>query len=182
MEENNRVTMYLPQGALSLIFWGLLMSFFDFRINGLDLIPDTIGVILVLRGLSRLKEVNRCFAAAISLYGILLPMSVFDDLSWPIFGSGFFAILVAFVFFVLDLVALYYLCSGIAGFAALSGLEDLSRTIMQRYTIYGVLVSLTYCLMFLLPSLAIAGMICGLVAYILVLSVIRTADNQLPQQ
>ena len=37
------------------LFWGVILEFIDFRINGLDLLPDILGYTLVFVAFSRLS-------------------------------------------------------------------------------------------------------------------------------
>ena len=54
------------------IFWGLLFVLFDITINSVDLIlPDFIGYILIVRGLSLLTPEYRSFRKA-KVFGIIM--------------------------------------------------------------------------------------------------------------
>ncbi|MFC5404912.1 hypothetical protein [Cohnella soli] len=50
--------------AYSRIAWGLVLAMLDFRMGGFDLLPDALGYVFVLVGLSQLKEGKRYFGIA----------------------------------------------------------------------------------------------------------------------
>ena len=46
------------------IFYGLILAFIDLNINGLDIIPDWVGYLLMYRGLGQLAAGSGHFTAA----------------------------------------------------------------------------------------------------------------------
>ena len=46
------------------IFWGYFLIFFHLRINGIDLLPDFVGYILIVMGLGQLAEESEHFVKA----------------------------------------------------------------------------------------------------------------------
>jgi len=57
------------------IFWGFLF-FFDFRIQGFDILPDIIGYWLIYIGLKELVSMSSHFAAA-QKYAVVLGSYLF---------------------------------------------------------------------------------------------------------
>ncbi|NMO97238.1 hypothetical protein [Paenibacillus lemnae] len=62
--------------------WGLIFLLLDIRIGFLDILPDLIGVILILAGLGRLKQEHTYFSTAWIMTWLLLPLSITE---WFIF-------------------------------------------------------------------------------------------------
>lgn len=50
---------------LKLVAWGLLVVFVDVHLGGPDLVPDFIGWLLVIVGLSKLRPLDRAFGTAV---------------------------------------------------------------------------------------------------------------------
>lgn len=59
------------------IYWGLLLLF-DIRINGFDILPDTIAYILIFIGLIDLAKENDYFQSAKLITFPLMILSVFE--------------------------------------------------------------------------------------------------------
>ncbi|CAI6085917.1 hypothetical protein [Cohnella sp. JJ-181] len=62
--------------ACSQVAWGLGLTLFDLRIGGFDLLPDTLGFILMLIGLSGASRRHGGFGIAMAAAALLLPVSV----------------------------------------------------------------------------------------------------------
>ena len=63
--------------GLGKIFWGLVLWFFDFRLNGFDLLPDAVGLLLVASGSLGLRAGSRRFSSASTLCFVLAGL-------WPL--------------------------------------------------------------------------------------------------
>lgn len=60
--------------SINKIFWGLIFVLVDFNIVFFDLLPDTIGYLIVVSGLSQLQPHSSYFSKA-KVFGILLALS-----------------------------------------------------------------------------------------------------------
>ncbi|GIP38664.1 hypothetical protein J31TS4_19440 [Paenibacillus sp. J31TS4] len=132
--------------AFRSLFWGFLFLF-DFKINGFDILPDLIGYILFLSGLSRLAERHPLFAKAKPLAVVLLVLSVFKLIPYQLeVGAGFamsggvlLVILLGLINTALVLFFVYCLCGGVAALAEEAGQEELARTARFRWNLYLVM-------------------------------------------
>jgi hypothetical protein len=59
------------RGYFSYAFWGLLLVFLDFRINGFDLLPDALGWAIAAHGALRLTPFSTSFFTAGALGWLL---------------------------------------------------------------------------------------------------------------
>lgn len=64
--------------GLKLVLWGLMFTVINFRIQGFDLIPDVIGYIMVIVGLSRIKKYEAGFSAAMKSAYVMTALSLFN--------------------------------------------------------------------------------------------------------
>jgi hypothetical protein len=62
--------------AFRKIMWGTILQF-DFRLNGLDILPDFVGYILIFLGLSEMIHLHKNFEVPRILAGILIIPSLF---------------------------------------------------------------------------------------------------------
>lgn len=92
-----------------IVFWGLVISIIDIRINGVNLIPDFIGYLIIIVGLGRAKELDSSFKIARFASWILAPLAVTDIIKidgtqnslWPL--SVLTSIIyIVFTWFLLD--------------------------------------------------------------------------------
>lgn len=79
------------RGAFSLAFFGWVLVFFHIKVSGFDLLPDTIGYILVAIACARLEDLHRAFApvrwlaimlSLVSLVMVLVPPDVQALWAW----------------------------------------------------------------------------------------------------
>ncbi|MEK0316509.1 hypothetical protein [Cohnella sp. 56] len=140
-----------------LLAWGLLLALFDFRIGGIDLLPDALGYLLALIGLSRFADrhpalrAGQFFAAGLLLLavasffgsrGISTPLGERDLLVTPA-RLSYSALAVA-----LSLALTCCLCVGLGRLAETSG----SRALGGQFQVL-LIFSLLHggLLLFLLP-------------------------------
>ena len=118
--------------GLGKIFWGLVPWFFDFRLNGFDLLPDVVGLLLVASGSLGLRAASRRFSSASTLCFVLAVL-------WPLefLDLGQAAVAVMIVEVVLSCAMIWTLLGGIADLALERGRMDLARRAASR--------RLTYC-------------------------------------
>lgn len=106
--------------AYTRIGWGLLLTMIDFRINNLDLLPDAIGYLLVLVGLSRMKEGLRYFkiarwSAIVLLLLSLVQLTGLESTVSLTSGEkpGFRTLAITSITVAIELAMLYGICRGI---------------------------------------------------------------------
>ncbi|MGD8191428.1 hypothetical protein ACQCN2_15715 [Brevibacillus ginsengisoli] len=179
--------------GLSKVFWGILLVFLDFRFNGFDVLPDLIGFILMLIGFSQLSTLNIRFNNAkiatipLLFFSILELFHVQTDIplstTEPLSGV---AVLLSLCGTVLNLYVIFNLCKGIEELALQSGKMELADMANTRWRYY-----LWFTIAFTVLSLLVVGIslflwflfipivICGFIATILILILIRQADQTL---
>lgn len=191
--------------AFAQLFWGFLFTLADFRVNGFDILPDVVGFLLISLACNSLRRMNTRFSTAYPIAVILLVVSVIDLLriggvrldalgmgdapGSVIVGSA----LVGLALFVLDLVMVYQICSGIREMAATRSLHELASEAQSRWVMYVVTATAGFVVFgvsalaaFLSGSLGGMVAIFGLffVAYIVVivlfLIMLRHAQTRIP--
>jgi hypothetical protein len=70
------------------IFWGLLIVFFDFSVNGFDVFPDGLGCLFVAHGASRLANQSSQFITTAGLSALLaaawlVGLFISGGAAWP---------------------------------------------------------------------------------------------------
>ena len=66
------------QKAFRNFYFGFLFVMIDFRLNGFDILPDIIGYIFFVVGLSSLLNINEHFSKARIYHIIMLVLSFFS--------------------------------------------------------------------------------------------------------
>ena len=64
---------------MSYIFFGWLLVFLNFTINGFDILPDFIGYLLIFAGVNKLAEKSPYFGEA-RIFALVMCMVSFSDL------------------------------------------------------------------------------------------------------
>ena len=70
------------------IIVGLVFIFFNFTINGFDIIPDFIGYLFIFAGLISVSKYCRTFSSAAAFAFLLLIMSAFSSFMSALYGLG----------------------------------------------------------------------------------------------
>ncbi len=129
------------------ILWGLLITAFDFRVVGINLLPDFAGFILISMGLIQCVEYSRSFERAKYLSFVLIIVMIPDIVElfivdyclfpyvlvnalWPIYAIGG----------VLNLVMMGFLLTGIRELAMDVKMSELARDVkflLGAYLIHG---------------------------------------------
>lgn len=162
------------------IFLGVLF-FFDFRINGFDIIPDFIGYILIYSGLKVILEMNGNFESASKLALPLIFLS-FGDLFQINTSVQPFFLLIGLVYLVLNLLMVYRICKGISECAGEKGDNELAEISMKRWTLYLVNNILLMASMLLIPLAALLFLpllVFSVVTYLLFLGLLKKAEARL---
>ena len=88
------------------IFWGLMLNFLTFNINGIDILPDFLGYILIVIGLTQLADQSNHFCKAKPLAMIMVFVAFMMQFS-PLFGFMNYGILFYAISISTALVRLY---------------------------------------------------------------------------
>lgn len=176
--------------GFSKIFWGFIFLF-DFRFNGVDIIPDFIGFILIYFGLQKLVEKNNNFELAKNLAFPLIFISVFDiyQIQKPennIITMSGIGLIIGVVFTILNLIMVYRICLGISEIANERSENELATKSMNRWTLYLInqiiiwFMSLTsFVFKNSLAILVLPVIIFSFVVYILMLMLFKEAGDTL---
>jgi len=99
---------------MKLIFIGYILVFFHFKINGIDLLPDFIGYILIANGLGQLAGESEYFEKAKSWAVVMTIVTVFSALT-GLFGISSYAImrLMNLIFGCMGLYLMYLIGHGV---------------------------------------------------------------------
>ncbi|MGZ9584524.1 hypothetical protein [Paenibacillus marinisediminis] len=126
-----------------IVFWGLLFVLLDFKVQGFDILPDIIGLILLIIGYTQLSSENEHFkrARTISIvYAVITIMTWVFPINYDIGMSPStltgIAILLSFIFVAVDLILIYSHCSGIEEVARKLGQYEFAERAMSRWKYY----------------------------------------------
>lgn len=165
------------------VFWGLIFLF-DFRLGGFDILPDFIGYMFMYSGLNRLTNLNEKFKTAKVISFLLILLSIPDIYQVSrthISGSlATIAIILGIITAVLQIVLIYNICHGIMEMANERGnfqLSSKSANIWILYLIVNTAIIAGTILPFILVILFWPLIILSFVSYILLLALIKQADE-----
>lgn len=124
-------------------YWGFLLIMIDFRIGGLEILPDIAGYILLARGLDALSEQNQWFARARGYIWLPLILSVFQLYEKPPgvsgayvnWGSGW-TVLLALAMAISSLLVIYDLFMGIREMASRAGNTSIAGEAESKWSQY----------------------------------------------
>lgn len=117
------------------LFWGFLFLF-DFRFNGIDVLPDFLAYLFLYNGLVKLEVYSRHFVSSCRLMLPLMMLSIPNIYSgWWYPGSPFYFVYQMIMIF-LDLLAIYYLCYGVKELATSRQRIDLMEKANNRWILY----------------------------------------------
>lgn len=119
------------------IFWGLLLVIVDFQVNGIDILPDFLGYILVALGCRGLTAVSPRFSTASILAWV---MAFFAVASYAIEGNS--AVL-SVLFVAVDCAMMWSLLGGVMALAEFRQRPDLSQRASTRRIAYVAIMGLT---------------------------------------
>lgn len=178
--------------GLRKFYWGFLFIMVDFRIMGIDILPDIIGFILFAMGFSALLEESDHFRSARDLNIPMIILSIFTIYERPAGQDGGvhfhplwpLGILVGVAGIILTLMVVYRLFMGIEEMAGRRELRELSVEAGQRWSQFLMLqlAVVGAFILFIIPPLAVIYVIALLIASIILTVVImgfikRCEDN-----
>jgi hypothetical protein len=127
--------------CFSCLLCGFALTILDLRAGSVDLLPDSLGYILIALGAGALKGFRGGFGVARGLAWILVPLSVVGDLDSDLILETLRTLL--------DTAMLWYLLGGIMAFAASQGRPDIASRARNRrvacvlLTLIGLLIEVT---------------------------------------
>lgn len=167
--DGNRRFEVLDMRGLKLTFWGLLLTAINIRIGGFDIVPDVIGYVMAIIGLSRIERYEENFSrartiayilAVLALINIYQPQiqnttnqygavnSTYINVNAGIFGANLFlALLFTLLGFAANIYFVYTLCTGMKNLLNQTGNHTLAGTCDDRWKLIlgaevGLLVSM----------------------------------------
>ncbi|HCS53130.1 MAG TPA: hypothetical protein DIW81_16305, partial [Planctomycetaceae bacterium] len=115
----------------SQLFWGLLLVILDFSINGIDLLADGVGYLIVAAGCRGLSQLSKKFETARMF---CFALGVLWLLGFAVRGD--FAILYGLVTMVVNCAMIWRLLGGIGEFAKSRQRQDLADRASNRRVAY----------------------------------------------
>ncbi|MDF3000113.1 MAG: hypothetical protein K0Q48_232 [Bacillota bacterium] len=156
-EAQREMAARYDMSGLKLVFWGLILTAINIRIQGFDIVPDPIGYIMAIVGLGRIKVYDSYFEHAKKVTLILLVLSLINVYQPPasdyvnsagafgesttsvLFSAGIFGAvpLLAMVFLLLgfacSILFAYYICMGLKNLLVCVGDQTLARLCDERW-------------------------------------------------
>ena len=157
MEENKIIVNKYDMSGLRLVFWGLIITAINIRIQGFDIFPDVVGYIMVIVGLGRIEKCEGNFTSAkimayvltaISLVNIYQAPSGSVNFSAGIFGAiPWLAALLMIAGMLANIAFAYFICLGLKNLLIKVGDHTLAGICDDRWKLIlaaeiGLLVSM----------------------------------------
>ncbi len=167
------------EGAFNKFYWGFFFIMIDFRLQGVDILPDIIGYCLFAAGLSVLASASSCFEKAKGLNIFMIVLSIFQIYERPAqngginFGAlGPIGFIIGMAEMILGLFVVYNLFMGIRDIASQRGKSFIAEEAEKRWTQYLVLqlAAIFIIILVLIPALAFIALI-GLFIFSIALTV-----------
>lgn len=166
------------------IFWGLLFLLINFRIQGIDIVPDFIGYIFIYMGLRDLAEHDQNFYEGKKFALPLIILSIFSiykpqNPSYQI-NFNVFSFILGIAILILNLKTIYHICMGISSLAINIGDTELQTTAENRWKYYLTVQIISMCsiILMFIPVLNIFLLIIIAVASITVHILLMTLMNK----
>lgn len=169
------------QDGLNKFYWGFLFTMVDFKIQGVDVLPDIVGYILFAIGFGILAANNQHFEKARSFNIPMIILSIFSIYEKPVQGGGvqlgtfgLWGVLIGIAATVLNLLVVYNLFMGIKDMADQQEKSDLSEEAEKRWSQYlGLQIAALFAfIMIIIPTLAFIWVIALFIAAIILTVVI----------
>ena len=164
--------------SFALIFWGLVLTILDFRVNGFDLLPDLMGYLLVALGCEGLALASPRFQMARLIAWILAIFEVYLFFAKPVDP------MVTLAAAILSVVMVWSLLGGIMQVATDLRRPDLAASASNRRIVYAVLMAACHLSPFLVEIASDGSLVavillgCTLVALFLVLHIIHRMKRE----
>lgn len=112
--------------AFNKFYWSFFFIMLDFRLQGVDIIPDIIGYLLFAAGLSLISNENSWFEKARKLNIFMIFLSIFQIYERPAQGTGitfgplgYYGVIIGIASMIISLLLMYNFFMGIGDMAAL---------------------------------------------------------------
>jgi hypothetical protein len=155
-------------------FLGFLFIMIDFRLQGVDVLPDIIGFILFAVGFNMLAAYSKFFKKAGSFNIIMIIISIFHIYEQPTQGSGLhvnpFGMIIGILSLLLSLAVVYHLFLGIKEMAQSQGKRDIYEEAGRRWTQFLILqlAAIFAFVLIIIPPLVIIYIIALLIAAVII--------------
>ncbi len=132
--------------GLNKLFWGFFFIMINFRIVGVDILPDIVGYIFLASGINELIPNSSFFNKAAKYNISMLILSIFSIYQIPAQGGGInlgvlgiFSIPIAIASFILNLLLVYSIFMGIRDMSENLEQYDLMEEAEKRWNQYKTL-------------------------------------------
>ena len=159
----------MNKSGFNKLFWGFFFILLNFRINGIDMLPDIVGYMFFFFGLREFEEDNNFFLKAKNFSIPMILLSLLSIYERPAQGSGFnfgtyggFGVLIGIASIILGLLLVYNIFMGIRELAYSRQLSEIALEAQKRWNQYLTLqiaVIAAFLLIFV-PFLAFIFIIC----------------------
>jgi hypothetical protein len=129
--------------AFKKLFWGYIFIFINLRISGVDILPDSIGYIIILQGIKMLLPNSEHFTMAMKYNYPLIVLSLFSiyqnnirDGYFTLPQSSLIGTIVGIASTVVSLLLMYNLFVGIKEMCRKNNIIDLSNTADELWNYY----------------------------------------------
>ncbi|QNO14221.1 hypothetical protein HYG86_05260 [Alkalicella caledoniensis] len=165
-------------GGFRKIFWGFILVFFHIRINRIDFLPDVVGFILVVVGLSNLEQFSDKFETAKKVAIPVAILSIFSLYHFEVEMVSFIVFL-DIVYSILKILLVYYICMGIIDVSLNNAEEEFADLAQKRWKLYLVMsIAALFSILILMvaPIMILVVIIGSIVASVLFLMLLNQAD------
>lgn len=161
-------------------FWGFLFIMFDFRIQGIDILPNVIGFILFAIGFQALSAHSQYFTKGKGFNFIMIILSTFSIYEQPAQGEGVHVhpvgMLVGTASLLLTLVVVYHLLMGVKDMAHQQQRSNMENEASQNWTyflVFQIAVLLNFILIFIPPLFIVTVIVLFVVSIVLMIKLMR---------
>ncbi len=132
------------------LFWGLVITLFDFRIMGFNILPDLIGYIIIISALLSLQSHHKGYGKAKMFAIVLLVLSVTDIYQiddnilngFTVNTTTIIFMIISSITVILDILMVYFIINTILELALSSNFDELYETAQFRWKAYLIINSI----------------------------------------
>lgn len=136
----------LIEKGFNKFYWGFLFIMIDFRLQGIDVLPDIIGYIFLAQGFHILSDFSQQFSKAGALNMVMLVLSIFSIYERPAQDGGInygilgpLGILIGVVATIIGIMSIYYMFRGIKSIAERKERHEIYTEADKRWVQYFLL-------------------------------------------
>lgn len=166
----------MSEKAFRNFYWGFLFVMVDFRLNGVDILPDIVGYLFFAAGLNILADRNFHFTKARTYNIVMILLSIFSIYEKQPQNTGGLNIhfdplgfVIGIASLIFSLLVFYHLFMGIKDLADAAGEGSIAEEAQQRWKQFVYLQMAVYgaFLLIFVPFLAVVYVIAMLIVSIL---------------